>query len=360
MRIALVSPYDPGRPGGVQQVVRELADRLAAGGDEVTVVAPGRRGLDSGWSVVGRPVTVRANQSNVPLTLSPAAWLRVRRALSLVDVVHVHEPFVPVVGWAAVSARRPTVATFHADPPASVRRLYRALRRPAARMMRSLVITAVSEVAASPLPTAWGPVEIIPNAVDLAAYRLGLARLPNRVVFVGRDEPRKGLEVLLAAWPMVRRHVRDAELVAVGPDRGDEVAGVRPVGRLGEEEKRRVLSSAAVLAAPNLAGESFGLVLLEAMAAGCVVVASDLPAFRSVSGDAAVLVPPGDPAALAQALVALLADQRWWARMAERAALRVEGYDWPAVVERYRALYRRALGGRAGPAGTIPGEEGAQ
>ncbi|MGH8912678.1 MAG: glycosyltransferase family 4 protein [Acidimicrobiia bacterium] len=342
MRIGIVCPYDLGVPGGVQQVARELARRLRESGDAAVLVGPGDA-TGNGFSSVGRSVTVAANRSRVPLSLDPRSIAATRRKLAEVDVVHVHEPFLPLVGWAGLMGAKPTVATFHADPARWSRRLYRWLALAGDAWLGGAEVTAVSSVAAEALPRRWGPIEIIPNAIDTAAYHVEVARSPRRVAFLGRDDPRKGLDVILAAWPGIHRTRPDSELIVIGGSRPDAPPGVRYLGRLDEEEKRRALASAAVYAAPNLGGESFGLVLAEGMAAGCAVVASDLPAFRSVLGEAGRLVPPGDVTALATAIGALLDDPRESSRLGGVARTAAGRYDWSQVVGAYQRVYESAL-----------------
>jgi phosphatidyl-myo-inositol alpha-mannosyltransferase len=157
---------------------------------------------------------VPANRSRVPLTLDPRCWSRLRAATRSADVVHVHEPFIPLAGWAALRLDQPTVLTFHADPARWTRGLYRTGAGPLRRLMDERPLTAVSPVAASALPTRWGEPELIPNGIDVAAYRIEVDRYPHRVAFLGRDDPRKGLDVLLETWPAVRRRFPDAELLS--------------------------------------------------------------------------------------------------------------------------------------------------
>lgn len=340
MRVALVCPYDLGAPGGVQQVVTELAARLVAEGDEAIVVGVGV-GSGAGVVGVGRPVTVRANGSAVPLSLSLGAVTRVRAALAGFDVVHVHEPFVPVVGWAALGAGLPTVATFHAAPARWTASLYRVLAPLGRRALAGAAVSAVSPVAAAALPGSWGPVSIVPNGIDTSWYPPGTESVAGRVAFLGRDDHRKGLDVLLAAWPEVRRARPDATLVVMGAERAEGPPGVVFTGRVGEGAKRLLLAESAVFVAPHLGGESFGIVLVEAMAARCAVVASDLPAFRDVLGGAGTLVPPGDTEALAGAIVALLDDPAEAARRIEAGSRRATTFEWSEVVAGYRRLYAR-------------------
>lgn len=339
MRIALVCPYDLDAPGGVQEICGGLAGRLSSRGDEVILVGPG-----SGPEAVGRPLSIRANRSTVPLSLSPTVPRSVRRLLSGADVVHVHEPLVPMVGWSAAGAPLPMVATFHADPPAWARRFYRLASGRVAARLEGAVMTAVSPVAAAAVPRRWGTPAIIPNAIDVAAYDpTGVPRIPARVAFLGRDDPRKGLDILLAAWARVVERLPEAELVVMGAHRPDPPAGVTFRGRVDGPEKRRILASSSLFVAPNLSGESFGIVLVEAMAAGCAVVASSLPAFDAVLGGHGVTVPPGRPDALAGTLISLLDDPGRIASLGERSRERARVFDWEPVTDAYRAAYESAL-----------------
>ena len=253
---------------------------------------------------------------------------------------------MPFVSVAALRADTPPkIGTFHADPPQWATTGYRlaapVLRRTLGRLARA---TAVSPVAARALE---GIVEtaIVPNGVDTDSLRVDVPRQRHRVAFVGRDEPRKGLDVLLAAWPAVRREVPDAELVAVGPVRSDPPEGVVFRGRVDDGEKAAILSSATVLCAPNLSGESFGIVLVEGMAAGCAVVASGLPAFVAVGADAARYAAPGDADGLARILTGLLCDDEQLAASQRAGALRATTFDRAAVLEGYLEEYRRAVSG---------------
>ncbi|HEU4894525.1 MAG TPA: glycosyltransferase family 4 protein [Acidimicrobiia bacterium] len=347
MKIGVVCPYDIGKPGGVQQLSGELAKRLREMGEDVVFVGagvswlPGGPDIDDMTVAVGRTTSVPANRSKAPVTLSPRAWRRARRALSEVDVVHIHEPLVPIVGWAALSLDVPTVATFHSDAPDWVAGAYRWAPW-VGRRLRRATITAVSETAARVIPDPWGVPEIVPNAIDVDAYDVPVARSPNQVAFLGRDEPRKGLEVLLRAWPAVRSAAPDAELVVMGARRDDGPTGTRFTGPVSGEEKRRLLASSQVYVAPNLGGESFGIVVLEAMAAGCAVVASDIPGFVDIAAGAVEHVPAGDPVSLARAITGLLDDDARSRSLGEAARRRAREFDWPLVASRYLDLYAEA------------------
>lgn len=334
MKIAIVCPYDLTHRGGVQQQAIGLMDRLSAGPDEAWLVGPGS---GDGWTSLGPSVTLRGNRSRVPVALAPSVGRRLRRAVAGADLIHLHEPMMPLVGWAGNRLTAPIVATFHAAAPWWGRALYRIAPRPPG------LLTAVSRVAAAAIPGRWGPVEIIPNGLEVAAFAGPIDRVPGRVIFVGRDDPRKGLGVLVAAWPEVLARHPEAELVAVGPSRPPGVDRARFLGPVGDDEKRALLASSPVFVAPNLGGESFGVTVAEGMAAGCGVVASGLPGFRSVLADAGRYVPAGDPAALALAIGELLDHPDRSARLGEAARMAVERFDWSRVIEQYRAAYMRAI-----------------
>jgi phosphatidyl-myo-inositol alpha-mannosyltransferase len=348
VRIGIVCPYDIGKPGGVQQLSGELASRLMGMGEEVVFVGAGEEWFHDGPGVedmtvpVGRATSIVANRSRAPIALGPSSWGKVRRALSDVEVLHIHEPLIPLVGWSALSLDKPTVVTFHADAPDWAGAVYRWAPWVGRRLRRAKV-TAVSTTAARSIPEAWGEPEIVPNAIDVDSYDVPATRIAHQVAFLGRDEPRKGLEVLLEAWPAVQASVPSAELVVMGARRATDVAGARFTGPISEAEKRHQLASSQVYVAPNLGGESFGIVMLEAMAAGCAVVASDIPGFVDVAGGAAEHVAAGDPASLASAITGLLRDDARARDLGESARHRARMFDWSVVAGRYRNLYADAV-----------------
>ena len=351
VRIGLVSPYDLGRPGGVQRQVLEMARLLAAAGETVTVIGPGAEAAaDSSFRTVavGRVRPIRGNGSVVPLALGFDISRRIREVAGELDVLHVHEPLIPMVGPAALRAGRPVVATFHALPPNWISVAYRAgpprwLRGP---LFGQAVMTAVSAEAARG-PRALGPVAVIPNGLDIASYRQEAARVTGRVVFLGRDEPRKGLAVLKEAWPIVSWSHPDASLVIVGVDDPHDgahpIANVQYRGFVSEAEKRRLLGEAPITVAPNLGGESFGLVVVEAMASGCAVIASDIPAFRAVVGGAGELVPPGNAIVLGHVITRLLSDPSRIEALGLAGRSRASDFDWSRVLPQYRASYQQAI-----------------
>ena len=345
MKVAVVCPYAFDSPGGVQDQVRRIVSWLCDEGHVAWAVAPGEGG-PPGTRSVGGFQEIRANRSRAPITLDPRAASAVAKATAEADVVHVHEPFMPVVGPAAVlGSGPPVVGTFHADPSRLVRAVYKGtaglLRRVVDRMS---AVTAVSPVAASAVEHLTD-LQVVPNGIDLEMYAPGVDRVPGRVVFLGRDDPRKGLDVLLQGWPLVMSEQPDASLVVVGAERESGPAGVRFAGRLSEEEKISELGAATTLVAPNLGGESFGIVVLEGMAAGCAIVASDIPAFRHVAGDAARFAPPGDPTALAEAIASTLTEPGLAASMAARGGLQAKRFGRDAVLGGYLDAYRTGTAG---------------
>lgn len=341
MRIGLVCPYDLSEPGGVQAQVKGLARHLTTYGDEVMVLAPGLprdlEGVD-----LGRSVSIPGNKSKVPLSPDPRVGRRMRRAVADLDLLHVHEPLMPFVSLKALRVGVPVVATFHAAPGAVGKGFY-GLARPWLRFLLGpnvRKVTAVSRTAAAPLPRDLD-ITIVPNGVDVAGLAPTVERSHRRVAFLGRDEKRKGLDVLLQAWDRVVAEVEDVELVVMGASR--DVDGIEWLGRVDDEAKRAVLGSSAVYVAPNLGGESFGVVLVEAMAAGTAVVASDLPAFQEVGGDAVRYFEVGNSTDLAGTLIGLLADPDAMEAMSRAGAQRAWRFDWSTVAASYRDVYEAAL-----------------
>ena len=342
MKIAVVCPYAFDTYGGVQDQVARIVGWLRESGHESWAVAPGSGGPE-GTRHVGGFVSVRANRSRAPIALNPMVVKRVAAAVDDADVVHIHEPFMPLVSLGAVLARTPPkVGTFHAAPGRISRGFYRGgswfLRRVARRLAAT---TAVSRIAADALGPVAKP-DIVPNGIDLTSYPKDAERVPGRVVFVGRDDPRKGLDVLLDAWPHIRRRSPDATLHVVGVDRSDLIDGVRYLGRVSEERKCEELGHAEVLAAPNWGRESFGIIVLEGLASGCVVVASDIAAFRSVAGDAAAYFTPGDSDALAEEVSEILGSAGRFAEMAAAGKQRSRRFGREEVLGGYLSAYESA------------------
>jgi phosphatidylinositol alpha-mannosyltransferase len=377
MRIGLVSPYSWTYPGGVTRHIEALAEEFGRLGHHVRVLAPydphdrlSARLHRGAWPQerpvsdllvpLGRTVGLPMNGAVSNLALTPHAVTTLRRELAAggFDVVHVHEPVAPVVGYDALDFRgAPLVGTFHAFSENPISNGLGNVLAGCRRKLNHLhVRIAVSEAAA------WtgrrfygGRYRIIPNGVTLPAAPPPGARgrepgRPLRIAFVGQAVERKGLPVLARAFEALREQL-PVELVVVGAS-AEEVAplliddgGVMVLGKVSDEERTRVLGGADVLCAPSLGGESFGMVLTEAFAAGTPVVASDIVGYRDVVRDGVdgVLVPRGDATALAEALRELaLAPERRLA-MAEAAARRAERYAWPAVAAEVLAAYEDAI-----------------
>jgi phosphatidylinositol alpha-mannosyltransferase len=332
LQVALVCPYSLSRPGGVQGQVVGLARALERRHHRARVFAPleDRADIPPGVDVVttGRSVSLPANGSVAPITRSVPAVVRSLRTLQSggFDVVHVHEPFAPGLPYGLLVGRRlpPLVGTFHRSGGSA---LYTALGPIARRLARHLDLRcAVSDAARSTASGALGGTyEVCFNGVELDSFRVVEPWPSERpaVLFLGRHEGRKGLGVLLDAFGLLQAGqiaAGDAGsarpllwIAGNGPETGalrrrhPESADIRWLGVLPEEEKVRRLVGARVLCAPSLGGESFGMVLVEAMAARTVVVASDIDGYRDTAGGHALLVPPGDELALAETLAQVVA-----------------------------------------------------
>jgi phosphatidylinositol alpha-mannosyltransferase len=347
-RIALVCPYSWTTPGGVQTHVAGLAAHLRSRGADVDVLAPADGPVaEPGFVPLGRSLGFRWQGTVTRVALGPGAVSRTARAVrgSRYDLVHVHEPMLPAAGLTAVlAARCPVVATFHMTATNALwYRVFLPVVRSAARRLAARI--AVSEqarrFAASVLP---GDYRVIPNAIHVDAYGARRNGGGARIVFVGRPEPRKGLPVLLRAFERLPAGVA-LDLVGVAPGELAPVEGVRAHGRVSDAERARLLAEADVLCAPSLGGESFGVVLVEGMAAGLPVVATQIPGYAAVlPPEAGRLVPPGDDAALAGALGELLADPALRARLGEAGRREAARYDWARVGDEIAAVYAEVIG----------------
>jgi phosphatidylinositol alpha-mannosyltransferase len=395
MRIALVSPYSWTYPGGVTRHIEALAQQFLASGHEIRVLAPydaddrRSRRLHGGARpeprplpdyvvALGRTVGLPANGAVSNVAITPRAVSTLRRELrgGDFDVIHVHEPIVPMVGWDAPGvARVPVVGTFHAYSTSVVSNTA-ANFFGAWRLLNHLrVRIAVSEAAAW-TGRRWfgGHYRVIPNGVDVGGPALGAAadeqplagqqplvvadmarevitaERPLQIVFVGQAVERKGLPVLLRAFEALREHV-PATLTVIGADR-EQIApmlldehGIEALGKVDDVEKSRWLQKADVLCAPSLGGESFGMVLTEAFAAGTPVVASRIAGYADVVRDGVdgMLVPRGDPVALAEALRDMALEPRRRIAMAAAAAQHAQRYAWPRVAGEVLQAYEDAI-----------------
>jgi phosphatidylinositol alpha-mannosyltransferase len=368
MRIGLVCPYEWTVPGGVGNHVRALAGELRRDGHQVDVLAPAERPVNEpGFVGLGGSLAVPYNGSVARIAIGPRTLHRVRRAVGRgrYDLLHVHEPLSPSVGLLAVtSTRTPTVGTFHAN-------LGRSLALEAAGPLLRRVYDRLAgriAVSASARDT-WqghfgGAMAVVPNGVapeffarpePLEGWAGG-----STVLFVGRLEPRKGLAYLVRAFLRLKPAFPRLRLLVVGRDdrhtQDKAMAMVPPrlrtdlvfVGAVPQADLPSYYASADVFCAPSLGGESFGIVLAEAMAVGLPVVCSDIGGYRDVvrDGTDGLLVPPRDPEALAAALAGLLDNPARLAAMGQAAAVAARRYAWETVAGEVEAVYRAALGGR--------------
>lgn len=366
MKVGIVCPYAWDAPGGVQAHVRDQAETLISEGHEVSVLTPVEDPETLPPYAVdgGRPRAVPYNGSVARLTFGVKATARVRRWIreGEFDVLHVHEPMAPSLGVLACwAARGPIVATVHSSIERS-RALVTGYYLAQTALEKINAIIAVSEHARRTIVDHLGAdAVLVPNGVDVARFRDATPMPPwpgPSILFLGRmDEPRKGLPILLTAFVEVRARIPNATLVLVGPGDPDDVLagvpaavrdGIVCLGRVSEEVKAEALSSVDAYVAPNTGGESFGIVLLEAMAAGAPVVASDLDAFERVldSGAAGRMFPVGDAQALAGVLIDVLEDPAERDRLREAGHRRVALYDWPRVVRDILDVYASVTAGQ--------------
>ncbi|GLY68908.1 glycosyltransferase family 4 protein [Amycolatopsis taiwanensis] len=365
MKIGIVCPYSFDVPGGVQNHVVDLARALLDRGHEVSVLAPGDEDADLPPFVqaVGKALGIRYNGSVARLQFGPVSYARVRRWLheGNFDVLHLHEPSAPSLSLLALKvADGPIVATFHTSTPRSrTLSAFQPVLRPLQEKITARI--AVSALARRvQVEHAGGDAVEIPNGVDVEFFSKatpleGYPRAGGTIGFVGRfTEPRKGMAVLLGAAEELLPDFPGLRLLVVGrgePEALRRMAGpklaphIELLGQVDDEGKARALRSVDVYCAPNTGGESFGMILTEAMAAGTAVVASGLDSFRRVldDGRAGLLAPTGDAAALAGALREVLADPARRASLAAAAGERVMIFDWSVVVAQVLRVYETAV-----------------
>ncbi len=364
MRVLLVCPYAWEAPGGVQVHIRGLADHLRGRGHRVRVLAPGTDGAASDpWvRLVTRPIRVPYRGTVAPIGPSPLSMGPIRREIRGFgpDVVHVHEPLLPSTGmYATLASRAPVVATFHAFTEDSrllglaapfVRPVWR-------RIARSL---AVSEAAAGYVSGPFRPrPEVVANGVDVAAFADARSDpdLPPgpKLLWVNRLDPQKGFPVAVRAFERLAREFEDLRFVVAGGGEDRTAADVlapdvrERVFLLGAVEHQRlpaIFAACDVLISPAVGQESFGIVLVEGMAAGLPVVATDIPGYREVVRDGVegLLVPPGDPTGLAEAVGSLLRDPVRREKLARDGRARAGAFSWEVVGSRIEAVYEEVLG----------------
>jgi phosphatidyl-myo-inositol alpha-mannosyltransferase len=365
MRIGMVCPYTWEVPGGVREHVSGLAEALIELGHHVSVIAPAEDDAVLPWYVVpaGRAVPVPYNGSVARLSFGFLSASRVRRWLKDgdFDVLHVHEPAAPSLSLLACwVADGPIVATMHAAMPRS-RVLHAAGPILASALEKINGRIAVAEAARSTLVEHMGgDAVLIPNGVNVRRYEKAepLAGFPGAggtLGFLGRmDEPRKGLDILLAAFSLLAPERPGLRLLIAG--RGDQEDALSQVpapyrdrvillGQVSDDDRVRMLHSVDVFCAPNTGGESFGYVLVEAMASGAPIVASDIDAFRKVlrGGEAGELFEVGDPAGLAAAAGRMLDDPSHRAALASAAMAAVREFDWSVIARDVLRVYEAVL-----------------
>lgn len=370
MRIAMVSPYDFAVPGGVNNHIVHLARSLESRGHRVHIIAPASDGRASAEGFINASASVIAFPfagSIARITLSPRLYRRIKGILQsgAYDVLHLHEPLTPALPLAVLRHRdlvphAIAVGTFHAYREVS--RTYYYGKPLLRRFFKRLDGCIVVSEAARQYHMRYFPADyvVIPNGIDSMRFADPHLRPPEpfadgrpTVLFVGRLERRKGLRFLLEAFARIQERCPEARLLVVGAfgkaEKAPYVAqawalrlrNVRFIGYVPDEELPRYYRAATVFCAPAIGMESFGIVLLEAMAAGVPVVATDIPGYNEVveHGVQGFLVPPEDPEALAEALLRVLEDPDLRARMGEAGRRRARAYDWSEIARRVEAFY---------------------
>jgi phosphatidylinositol alpha-mannosyltransferase len=358
MRIGLVSPYPWDVPGGVVAHIADLAEALISRGHHVQAITPvddDDTPLPHYVTRAGRSVPVPFNGSVSRLLIGPVSQARLRRWLhdGRFDVLHLHSPETFSLSLLAMgNAKGPMVATFHASNPRS--RILTLLQTPLQIYLERLSgrIAVSSAARKTIVEHLGGDAVVVPNGVHVGRYA-GAAPLPGWpgpggvIGFVGRvDEPRKGLKVLFDALPAIRQEFPDVRVLVAGPGELDEVPpGVTMLGRVSDADKARMLASVDVFVAPNTGGESFGIILLEAMAAGAPIVASRLDAFAQVLQDGRLgeLVEVASPAALAAGCVSLLRSEVRRDALRDAGLRAVTRYDWSVVAGEILRVYETAI-----------------
>lgn len=375
MKIALVTPYDYPFPGGVTEHIMQLDREFRRRGHETRILAPSSNESDEledhVIKVSGTVASFPFSGSNARVTISPSVYRRVKKILQAeqFDIIHAHEPAAPMLCPIVLRhSHAVNVGTFHAYRETNT--VYQVARPLVALVYKKLdgrifVSQAVRDFT---LPNFPGDYRIIPNGIDFERFaspdiqpieRFHDGR-PN-LLYVGRLDKRKGFRHLIRAYPYIKQEIPDVRLLVVGAYSDDEKApflryarqhrlrSIHFIGYVSREELPRYYRTAHVFCAPSTGFESFGIVLLEAMAAGVPIVASDIAGYRLVltDGQEGRLVPPGEPMLLARAVVELLASPATRKRMGAQGRITAAQYDWPRIADQVLEYYEELLTARA-------------
>ena len=365
LKIGIVCPYSWDTPGGVQNHIRDLAEFLIESGHDVSVLAPviDESNLPEYVVNAGKPISIPYNGAVARVLFGPVAFARVRQWISQgdFDLLHLHEPAIPSISLLACwAADGPMVGTFHAA--AKRQKIIFAIGpilEPAIEKLSARI--AVSEAARLTLTDHLDTdAVIIPNGIYANRYTDGKAIEKwsgNTIGFIGRfEEPRKGLSVLVDALPVISRFAPDVKIFVAGPgDPAEVIEGIDPqlrqrfefLGKITESEKADFMSSVAVYVAPNTGGESFGIILAEALAGGACVVASDIPAFDDLlgHGEFGALFESESSTELAKVVIDLLRDETKRKELSARGKERAKMFDWTVVAQQIYSVYEMSIVG---------------
>ena len=365
LKIGLVCPYSWDTPGGVQNHVRDLAEYLIAAGHHVSVLAPAidEEKLPDYVVNAGKPISIPYNGAVARILFGPVAFARVRQWISNgdFDLLHLHEPAIPSISLLACwAADGPMVGTFHAA--AKRQKIIFAIGpilEPAIEKLSARI--AVSEAARLTLIDHLDTdAVVIPNGIYASRYHNGTPQEKwqgNTIGFIGRfEEPRKGLSILLGALPVIARFAPDVKVFVAGPGDSIEVEeSIDPqlrhrftfLGKISEEDKANFMSSVALYVAPNTGGESFGIILAEALAGGACVVASDIPAFDDLlgHGEFGAIFKSEDSTDLAKVIIDLLRDEKKRSELAAAGRVRGQSFDWEIIAQQILSVYEMSIVG---------------
>ena len=368
LKIGIVSPYSWDTPGGVQAHIRDLAEFLIASGHSVSVLSPAidEDALPEYVISAGKPIAIPYNGAVARILFGPIAFARVRQWITQgeFDLLHLHEPAIPSLSLLACwAAEGPLVGTFHAA--AKRQKIIFAIGpilEPAIEKLNARI--AVSEAARSTLTEHLETdAVVIPNGIYAKRYANGTPQAKwqgNTIGFIGRfEEPRKGLAVLLEALPIISRFAPDVRVFVAGPGDSEEIKkSIDPqliprfefLGRISEEEKADFMASVAIYVAPNTGGESFGIILAEALAGGATVVASDIPAFDSLlgGGEFGALFESENATELAKVIIDLLRDSDKRKELALAGKEHAQIFDWEVVAQQIFSIYEMSIVGSKG------------